>query len=86
MPTHRPILQIEKLLLRRGETVILDNVSLRVQRGEHWVMLGANGSGKTSLLSSLTGYLMPTAGDIFLLGQRYGESDWRELRQRVSHK
>src|SRR5262245_9272951 len=26
---------------------------------------------------------MPTAGEIFLLGQRYGESDWRELRKRI---
>ena len=83
MPTRRPILQIEKLLLRRGDTVILDHVSWRVRHGEHWVILGANGSGKTSLLSSLTGYLMPTAGEISLLGQRYGETDWRELRKRV---
>lgn len=47
------------------------------------MILGANGSGKTSLLSALTGYLMPTAGEVFLLGERYGESDWRELRKRV---
>lgn len=46
-------------------------------------MLGANGSGKTSLLSALTGYLMPTSGEIFLFGRRYGESDWRELRKQI---
>ncbi|MDB6028259.1 MAG: transporter [Verrucomicrobiales bacterium] len=46
-------------------------------------MLGANGSGKTSLLSALTGYLMPTAGDIEVLGEKFGESDWRELRQNI---
>lgn len=51
--------------------------------GEHWVILGANGSGKTSLLAALTGYLMPTAGEISALGQRYGETDWRELRTRI---
>jgi iron complex transport system ATP-binding protein len=67
----------------RGGTRILQNVSWRVERGQHWAILGANGSGKTSLLSALTGYLMPTTGDLFLLGQRYGESDWRELRKRV---
>src|SRR5690606_35551682 len=50
---------------------------------EHWVILGANGSGKTSLLSALTGYLMPTAGEISVLGHRYGETDWRELRTRI---
>jgi iron complex transport system ATP-binding protein len=54
-----------------------------VERGQHWVILGANGSGKTSLLSALTGYLMPTAGEISLLGKVYGESDWRELRKKI---
>jgi iron complex transport system ATP-binding protein len=54
-----------------------------VQRGEHWVILGANGSGKTSLLSALTGYLMPTRGEVSLLGEIYGESDWRELRKKI---
>jgi iron complex transport system ATP-binding protein len=79
----RNVLEVSSLSLKRGGTKILRDVSWRVTRGQHWVILGANGSGKTSLLSALTGYLMPTAGDILLLGQRYGESDWRELRKRV---
>jgi len=69
--------------VERSRTVILDDVSWRVERGQHWAMLGANGSGKTSLLSALTGYLMPTAGTITVLGRRYGETDWRALRQRI---
>ena len=63
--------------------MILRDVSWRVQHGEHWVILGANGSGKTSLLSALTGYLMPTSGEISVLGETYGESDWRELRKKI---
>jgi iron complex transport system ATP-binding protein len=77
------ILEIAGLCIRRGDVRILDNVSWRVQRGEHWAILGANGSGKTSLLSALTGYLTPTSGTITLLGSRYGRTDWRELRKRV---
>ncbi len=71
------------LRIERDGTTILDDVSWRVASGEHWVMLGANGSGKTSLLSALTGYLMPTAGEIALLGETYGQSDWRELRKKI---
>jgi iron complex transport system ATP-binding protein len=77
------ILNLQGLRIERGGTVILDGVNWRVRAGEHWIVLGANGSGKTSLLSALTGYLMPTAGDIEVLGQRYGRSDWRELRCRI---
>ena len=71
------------LHIERGGTTILRDVNWRVARGQHWVILGANGSGKTSLLSALTGYLMPTDGEICVLGETYGQSDWRELRQQI---
>jgi iron complex transport system ATP-binding protein len=77
------ILSVAGLRIERGGTVILDDVNWRVRRGEHWAILGANGSGKTSLLSALTGYLMPTAGNLSVLGETYGESDWRELRKKI---
>jgi iron complex transport system ATP-binding protein len=77
------VLEISNLRIQRAGTVILDDIHWRVRRGEHWVILGANGSGKTSLLSALTGYLMPTAGEITVLGRRYGHSDWRELRKEI---
>lgn len=77
------VLEIRDLLVRRGRTTILNRVSWRVERGQHWVILGANGSGKTSLLSALTGYLTPSSGEIAVLGRRYGETDWRELRKRI---
>jgi iron complex transport system ATP-binding protein len=62
---------------------ILRSITWNVAPGEHWVILGANGSGKTSLLSALTGYLPPTSGAISVLGETYGRSDWRELRKRI---
>jgi iron complex transport system ATP-binding protein len=83
MPQEHPILQVRGLRIERGGTVILRDVNWRVGAGEHWAILGANGSGKTSLLSALTGYFMPTEGEIEVLGERYGESDWRELRCRI---
>ena len=77
------ILEVNALRIERGGTVILEDVNWRVEPGQHWAVLGANGSGKTSLLSALTGYLMPTAGEIAVLGCRYGQSDWRELRRQL---
>lgn len=79
----RPILEVSGLCVARGATTILRDVSWRVERGDHWVILGPNGCGKTSLLKSLTGYLSPTTGSVALLGRRYGETDWRELRLKV---
>jgi iron complex transport system ATP-binding protein len=77
------VLEVRNLSIRRDNVPILSGVNWRVAPGEHWVLLGGNGSGKTSLLAALTGYFMPTSGDIWLLGQKYGEADWRELRLQI---
>ena len=77
------ILCVSNLRVVRGRTEILRGLDWRVRRGEHWVILGPNGSGKTSLLKAITGYLSPSSGEIALLGRRYGEADWRELRLEV---
>ena len=82
-PNAKPILTVRDLHVNRGKTRILAGVNWEVRRGERWVVLGANGSGKTSLLTVLTGYLNATAGEITVLGNHYGESDWRELRKRI---
>jgi iron complex transport system ATP-binding protein len=79
----KPVLEISNLKIQRNGVTILDGINWRVEPGQHWAILGANGSGKTSLLSALTGYLMPTAGEIILLGKKYGRSDWRELRKKI---
>lgn len=80
---NKVCLGVEKLTIRRSGTVILDGVDWSVRRGEHWAILGANGSGKTSLLSALTGYMTPTAGRITVLGRTFGRADWRELRLHI---
>jgi len=83
IPTLPPVLRVTDLTVFRGRTVILDRISWTVLPGEHWVVLGPNGSGKTSLLATLTAYLTPSAGTIEVLGQAFGRSDWPALRRRI---
>ena len=83
MKAPTDVLRVQGLRVVRGRDVILDGIDWRVERGQHWVILGANGSGKTSLLSALTAYLTPSAGTVEMLGATYGRTDWRELRRRV---
>ena len=77
------ILDVDAMSIRRGPVEILREISWTVRRGEHWALLGANGSGKTSLLAALTGYLSPTQGRFHVLGKEFGRADWRELRKHI---
>lgn len=78
------ILKVENIKVVRGGTTVLRHVTWQMLPGQRWVIMGANGSGKTSLLSVLTGFLVPTEGNMSLLGQVYGEDDWSHLKRVVS--
>ena len=58
-----------------GKLDILSEVELAVKAGETLAITGASGSGKSTLLGLLAGLDHPTAGEIFLLGQRLNDLD-----------
>src|SRR3981189_993282 len=82
MRSDPAVIEVSAMRIER-EATIIERVDWRVERGENWAVLGANGSGKTSMLRALTGYLPPTEGTIRVLGETYGRSDWRVLRTRI---
>ena len=77
------VLALAGVDLVRGERTILQGIDWRVRRGERWVVLGPNGSGKTSLCRVAGLYLHPSRGTVEVLGERLGRTDTRELRRRV---
>jgi iron complex transport system ATP-binding protein len=77
------LIEVMDLSVDRGKRSILRKLDWSIMQGEHWVILGPNGSGKTSLLAALTGYLFPSSGSIRVLGETFGESDWRDLRLHI---
>jgi len=63
---------------------ILQDIDWDVCAGERWAVLGPNGSGKTTLLHVAGMRLLPTRGMVEVLGARYGRTDVRALRTRVT--
>lgn len=76
-----PVVELEGICFCRKDRTILSDVSWTIEAGAHWAMLGANGSGKTSLLKILTGYAWPTFGSVRVLGERFGACDVPRLRK-----
>lgn len=69
----------------RDARVILDRVNWRVRNGEHWVVLGRNGCGKTTLVRIAALYEHPSGGTVDVLGNRLGRCDVRRLRRRAAY-
>ncbi len=67
---------------RYGEVVAVDGLDLEVRVGECFGLLGPNGAGKTTTVEILEGLLEPDAGELEILGMRWGRDD-RALRQRL---
>ena len=64
-----PILEVENVHKRYGDTVALHSVSFRIEEGEMFGLLGPNGAGKTTLLSIVSSLLEATSGEVRILGQ-----------------
>lgn len=78
-----PVVDLANVTVRRGNALLLVDVSWRVAEDERWVVIGANGAGKTTLLQILAAQLHPTSGRAALLGEQLGTVDVFELRPRI---
>ncbi len=62
------VLEAKNLTKRYGDVTAVDNVSLNVEKGALFGLLGPNGSGKTTMIKMLTGQTRPTGGSATVLG------------------
>jgi iron complex transport system ATP-binding protein len=69
-------------LVRDGRAILSD-IEWDVEPGERWVVLGPNGSGKTSLVSIASFQTHPSTGDVEVLGHRLGRVNIWSLRNRI---
>ena len=69
------MLEISNLACTRGDHLLFSNLSFSLSAGELLQVEGANGSGKTSLLRTICGFMMPTAGEIRWRGQSIRKLD-----------
>jgi phospholipid/cholesterol/gamma-HCH transport system ATP-binding protein len=66
---QEPIIRVENLTAAYGETVIIDNISFDVRKGEVFVILGGSGCGKSTLMKQMIGLYRPASGKILINGQ-----------------
>ena len=67
-PEQGPIVKLEHVTQKFGDKVVLDDLSLEIPVGKTTVIIGASGSGKSVLIKTMNGLLLPTSGQCTLFG------------------
>ena len=76
------LLEARGLEIRFGGVVAAHNVDIEIQEGKNLAIIGPNGAGKTTFLNICTGYLKPSAGEVFFDGERVTNKSPREITRR----
>ena len=82
MPDASPAVAVDGLVMRYGDKVAVDGLSLTVERGTVTAVLGPNGAGKTTTLETCEGYRRPQRGTVRVLGLD-PVADRRDLLPRI---
>ncbi len=77
------IIELDNVSFNRQDKEILKHIHWTIESGEHWALLGLNGSGKSSIINMLAGYHFPSKGQVKVLDQVFGESAIPKLQRRI---
>lgn len=80
-----PALDIRGLTIRFGGSVLFEDMSLTVDRGEKVALSGPSGSGKTSILRCILGFLTPSSGTVSVFGLELSEKNVWDIRRDTAH-
>lgn len=67
------IIKVDKVIKKFGSDIALGNVSVEFERGKIYGIVGRNGSGKTVLFKTITGFLKPSSGRVIVDGKEIGK-------------
>lgn len=78
------VVHMDNVSLKREGKSILSNINWNIEKGEHWILFGLNGSGKTSLLNMLNAEYFPSSGRLIVAGMEFGKTVLGEkLRKKI---
>ncbi|MFC5711857.1 ABC transporter ATP-binding protein [Thalassorhabdus alkalitolerans] len=77
------MIELKDITVKIQGKTLLEHFEWTISHGEHWGLLGLNGSGKTTILKLITGFLWPTKGNVTVLGNKFGQVNVQEVRKKI---
>ncbi len=75
--------KIQNMSCTAGNRYLLRNINWEIKKGEHWLLFGMNGCGKTTLLSVVAGFRRHDTGTVEIFGDQYAGKNILGLRKRI---
>lgn len=79
------MIEIKNITKSFKNNVVLNNINISIKKGELFVLIGASGCGKTTLLKMINKLIKPTSGDILINGKSIYEQDTIKLRRNIGY-
>jgi len=79
------IIVLKNLTRKFGKNIVLDNISLSIEKGKTTVIIGPSGCGKTVLIKHMIVLLRPSSGEVYFKGQRIDNLEEHELNTIRTH-
>lgn len=76
-----PVFELKNVTKQFGSFQSLANINLQIQTGERVALVGPSGAGKSTLISLLNGTLLPSQGEVWVLGRNLARLNPQSLRQ-----
>lgn len=76
-----PIFELKNVSQQFGRFQALTDINLKIGAGERIALVGSSGAGKSTLISLLNGTLLPTSGEVWVLGRNLARLRTKSLRQ-----
>lgn len=78
------VIETNKLILSYGDTIIINELDLKIPKGEITVFIGGNGCGKSTLLHSIARLLKPKSGAVLLQGEEIEKLSTKEVAKQMA--